>query len=258
MESIRMDRRTFVGAMAAAGALSVAGTGLIGRASTALADDAAFPAPTVGQPVEAKVDPVTGELTINEDVVVRYSTCLGCYCDCGNRVKIDRETGRVLSVGGNPYHVNSCYPCLPFETPLEDAYRSMSYANGYGNATHGTICARGQGTWDMYNQPDRITMPLKRAGKRGEGKWKPISWDQLITEVVEGGKLFEELGEDQEIEGLRAIHDTETPIDPERPDLGPISNQMLRLGSRADGRAVMGSRFATAYGTINNVGHGST
>ena len=74
----------------------------------------------------------------------------------------------------------------------------------------------------------------------------------------EGGKLFEELGEDQEIEGLRAIHDTETPIDPERPDLGPISNQMLRLGSRADGRAVMGSRFATAYGTINNVGHGST
>ena len=175
MESIRMDRRTFVGAMAAAGALSVAGTGLIGRASTALADDAEFPAPTVGQPVEAKVDPVTGELTINEDVVVRYSTCLGCYCDCGNRVKIDRETGRVLSVGGNPYHVNSCYPCLPFETPLEDAYRSMSYANGYGNATHGTICARGQGTWDMYNQPDRITMPLKRAGKRGEGKWKPIS-----------------------------------------------------------------------------------
>ena len=134
----------------------------------------------------------------------------------------------------------------------------MSYANGYGNATHGTICARGQGTWDMYNQPDRITMPLKRAGKRGEGKWKPISWDQLITEVVEGGKLFEELGEDQEIQGLRAIHDTETPIDPERPDLGPISNQMLRLGSRADGRAVMGSRFATAYGTINNVGHGST
>ena len=43
MESIRMDRRTFVGAMAAAGALSVAGTGLIGRASTALADDAEFP-----------------------------------------------------------------------------------------------------------------------------------------------------------------------------------------------------------------------
>ena len=134
----------------------------------------------------------------------------------------------------------------------------MSYANGYGNSTHGTICARGQGTWDMYNQPDRITTPLKRAGKRGEGKWKPISWDQLITEVVEGGKLFEEIGEDQEIEGLRAIHDTETPIDPERPDLGPISNQLLRLGSRADGRAVMGSRFASAYGTINNVGHGST
>lgn len=110
----------------------------------------------------------------------------------------------------------------------------------------------------MYNQPDRITTPLKRAGKRGENKWTPISWDQLIDEVVEGGKLFAEIGEDQEIEGLRALHDLETPIDPERPDLGPIANQMVRLGSRADGRATMGSRFASAFGSKNNVGHGST
>lgn len=122
----------------------------------------------------------------------------------------------------------------------------------------GILCVKAFSAQEIHAHPDRLKYPLKRAGKRGEGKWKPISWDQLITEVVEGGKLFEELGEDQEIEGLRAIHDTETPIDPERPDLGPISNQMLRLGSRADGRAVMGSRFATAYGTINNVGHGST
>ena len=115
MDPICMDRRTFTAGMAAAGLLTVAGTGLLGNAPAALADEAEFPAPTKGQPVEAKVDPKTGELAVNDDVIVRYSTCLGCYCDCGNRVKIDRETGRVLSVGGNPYHVNSAYPCLPFE-----------------------------------------------------------------------------------------------------------------------------------------------
>ena len=69
----------------------------------------------------------------------------------------------------------------------------MSYANGKGNLLRGSVCGRGNGTLDGYTQPDRITTPLKRAGKRGEGKWKPISWDQLINEVVEGGKLFEEI-----------------------------------------------------------------
>ena len=258
MDPICMDRRTFTAGMAAAGLLTVAGTGLLGNAPAALADEAEFPAPTKGQPVEAKVDPKTGELAVNDDVIVRYSTCLGCYCDCGNRVKIDRETGRVLSVGGNPYHVNSAYPCLPFEASLDDAYRAQSFANGYGNTTHGTVCARGQGTWVMYSQPDRITTPLKRAGKRGENKWTAISWDQLITEVTEGGKLFADLGEDREIEGFKAVHDNTTLIDPERPDLGTVSNQLVLMGGRSDGRYGTSGRFVKGFGTVNQVGHGAT
>ena len=38
--------------------------------------------------------------------------------------------------------------------------------------------------------PFRITQVLKRAGKRGENKWVTIPFDQAITEIVEGGKLF--------------------------------------------------------------------
>src|SRR3972149_2356445 len=34
-----------------------------------------------------------------------------------------------------------------------------------------------------YSQ-DRVTHPLKRAGKRGEGKWKRVSWDEALTDIT--------------------------------------------------------------------------
>ena len=133
MGEMNIDRRTFVGAMGALGALSLAGVGLGSQASAAIAADTAFPAPATGKPIEAKVDPKTGDVAVNEDVIVRYSGCVGCYSSCGNRVKLDRATGRVLGVGGNPYNPACAYPYLNHEEPLEEAYRSMSYAHGKGN-----------------------------------------------------------------------------------------------------------------------------
>lgn len=258
MDMKSVDRRSFVKAMGALGALSVTGVGLSAQNARAFAADAEFPEIKSGQPIEAKVDTSTGKVTVNEDILVRYSACLGCYSSCGNRVKIDRATGRLITVGGNPYHPNNAYPYLNFEEPLEKAYLSMSFANGEGNYTRGTLCGRGQGTQDAYSQPDRITSPLKRAGKRGEGKWEPIEWDQLIKEVTEGGKLFADIGEDQDIEGFKGIHDTTTPLDAAQPGLGPKSNQYVGLGGRGDGRATLAGRFASCFGSINNYGHGAT
>lgn len=257
MRSINFGRRSFLKAAGGLGALSIAGVGL-GAPGKAFAEDTAFPEQKKGQPVEASVDATTGKLTVNEDVVVRYSACLGCYSSCGNRIKLDKASGRILSVGGNPYHPSCAYPYMNFDEPLSEAYLSMSYANGTGNLTRGTVCGRGQGTQDSYSQPDRITTPLKRAGKRGEGKWTPISWDQLISEVTEGGKLFSDVGEDREVEGFKALHDTVTPMNPDQPDLGPISNQLVVLGGRGDGRTVIGKRFANCFGSINQYGHGAT
>ena len=258
MGSKNIDRRTFVEAMGALGALTVAGATLGTQPTAAVAAESAFPAPAKGKPVEASVDPKTGDVTVNEDVVVRYSGCVGCYCSCGNRVKLDRETGSVLGVGGNPYNPADAYPFLDFEAPLTEAYQSLSYANGKGNQLRGTVCGRGNGTLDGYTQPDRITVPLKRAGKRGEGKWKAIGWDQLIKEVTEGGKLFAEIGEDREVMGFKELHDTKTPMNPDEPGLGPVSNQLVMLGSRSDGRGNFSSRFASTFGTINAYGHASS
>ena len=259
MREAKMNRRQFVQAMGTVGALSVAGASLGSLPTKGLADDAEFPKPQIGKPVEATVDPTTGDITVNEDVIVRNSGCVGCYQSCGNRIKIDRETGRMLGVGGNPYHPSCTNPPLPFEAPLTDEILSMSYASVEGNSNQirSTVCGRGQGTLDSALHANRITVPLKRAGKRGEGKWKPISWEQLVTEVTEGGKLFEEIGEDYEIEGFKAVHSTDA-IDPEQPNLGPKSNQILLWNTRADGRRELNARFAKTFGTINTYSHNSS
>ena len=86
MVQANMDRRTFVEALGALGALSIAGVGIGSQPSVAVAAESAFPPPQTGKPVEAKVDPKTGDVSVNEDVIVRYSGCVGCYQSCGNRI----------------------------------------------------------------------------------------------------------------------------------------------------------------------------
>ena len=251
-----MDRRSFVKLVGGTGALALAAS--FDSRLDAWGEDGAPKIQSTGgkRPCEAFVDPKTGEVSVNRDVIIRYSGCLGCYSSCGNRVKIDRSSGEVISVGGNPYNPNNAYPYLNFDEPLTEAYRSMSFASG-GQENRGTTCARGQASWDAYSQPNRVTVPLKRAGARGEGKWEAISWEQLIKETTEGGRLFEGIGESREIEGFLGIHDTQSPLDPDSPELGPKSNQLVLLGGRSDGRG-SGSYFASCFGSLNSHGHGST
>ena len=49
----------------------------------------------------------------------------------------------------------------------------------------GAICAKGKFAQDTFNHPNRLTKPLKRVGKRGEGKWQEISWRQAMDEIAE-------------------------------------------------------------------------
>ncbi|HEA67570.1 MAG TPA: DMSO reductase [Desulfobacterales bacterium] len=51
----------------------------------------------------------------------------------------------------------------------------------------GKICVKGAAGINQLYDPDRVLYPMKRAGKRGEGKWKRITWDDALTEV--GGRL---------------------------------------------------------------------
>jgi DMSO reductase family type II enzyme molybdopterin subunit len=46
-------------------------------------------------------------------------------------------------------------------------------------------CQKGASWSRMLYSPERVLHPLKRAGKRGEGKWKQVSWDQALTEIAD-------------------------------------------------------------------------
>ena len=54
-----------------------------------------------------------------------------------------------------------------------------------GFLNKGYICPKGIASPDRLTHPDRLKHPLKRAGKRGEGKWERISWDEALKEIAE-------------------------------------------------------------------------
>ena len=96
-------RRQFL----AAGGLAAAAVGYsetLGRiAGKLLGHDAprhktAGDAPTPEYRVDAQ-----GNLELTPKQQVSYTTCLGCTTLCGVRVRIDKESGKVLRVAGNPY-----------------------------------------------------------------------------------------------------------------------------------------------------------
>ena len=46
-------------------------------------------------------------------------------------------------------------------------------------------CFRGRSMRRRVYNPDRLKYPMKRVGKRGEGKFKRISWDEALTEIAQ-------------------------------------------------------------------------
>jgi anaerobic selenocysteine-containing dehydrogenase len=85
------------------------------------------------------------------------TTCFNCESACGLLAYIDKATGEVQKFEGNPEHPGS----------------------------RGRNCAKGPATLNQITDPDRILYPLKRSGKRGEGKWERVSWNEVLDELAD-------------------------------------------------------------------------
>jgi anaerobic selenocysteine-containing dehydrogenase len=54
-----------------------------------------------------------------------------------------------------------------------------------GFLNKGYVCVKGIVSADRLDHPDRLKYPLKRTGKRGEGKWQRISWSEAIEDICQ-------------------------------------------------------------------------
>ena len=76
---------------------------------------------------------------------------------CEVLVFVDEATGNILKVEGDP------------ESPI----------------SRGLLCTKGLAARDLVTNPGRLRHPLKRVGKRGEGKWERISWEEALDRIAE-------------------------------------------------------------------------
>jgi tetrathionate reductase subunit A len=211
-----------------------------------------------------------------------YSVCLQCNTGCGIKVKL--LDGVAVKIDGNPLSPWTLHPPLPYKTsPFEIA------------TVEGALCPKGQAGLQTIYDPYRIRKVLKRqpGTKRGQNQWVTVSFEQAITEIVEGGDHFGE----GHVSGLRELWAVRDPnlakqmaedvqkiwsahersekeklvaefqekyreqldklIDPEHPDLGPKNNQLVFLWGRVKGgREHLIRRFTQdAFGSVNAHGH---
>jgi len=219
---------------------------------------------------------------------ILYTVCLQCNTGCGIKVKLFRKGNLAiaLKIDGNPYNPFVTVPHLSYATsPLTV------------NTIDAAICPKGQSGLQTVYDPYRLTKVLKRAGKRGEGKWVSIPFAQAIEEIVEGGKIFDQVAgeENREVTGLKDIFSLRDPqvakemaadimaltkakdkkkaveefkkkhaqnlhylIDPDHPDLGPKNNQLVYFwGRKKGGRSHFAGRFFNDYFGTVNT-HGHT
>jgi len=81
----------------------------------------------------------------------------------------------------------ACWSCVTRCAAIgfvEDGRLVKMESNPRSIRTLGKMCSKGQSAPNEVYFPDRILYPLKRVGKRGEGKWKRISWDEAINELT--------------------------------------------------------------------------
>ena len=81
-----------------------------------------------------------------------------CPHDCPDTcaLRITVEEGRVTRVAGDPEHP----------------------------PTHGALCTKVSRYAERTYHPERVLTPLKRVGKKGEGRFEPVGWNEALADIA--------------------------------------------------------------------------
>jgi anaerobic selenocysteine-containing dehydrogenase len=104
-------------------------------------------------------DPKAWPRKVAKHYMLLPTICFNCESACGLLGWVEKDTLAVRKFEGNPLHPGS----------------------------RGRNCAKGPATINQVNDPDRILYPLKRVGRRGEGKWARVSWAEALADI--GGRI---------------------------------------------------------------------
>src|SRR5919202_413485 len=88
----------------------------------------------------------------NQATIVRAACPHDCPDTCAMLVRVER--GRAVAVAGDPAH--------PF--------------------TRGSLCTKVANYHERTHSPDRVKTCLRRIGKKGEGRFVLVSWDEALDE----------------------------------------------------------------------------
>lgn len=160
----RISRRTFFKASAAVGG-AVAGSQLLFN--------------TVAQ--AATYGEEAPDATTGANVKYLRTMCMMCNSACGQQVKV--IDGVAVKCTGNPYHPhnNDVFTGLPGSGDIVPD--NVTAAQRYSGAR---ACAKGQAAIMTLYSPYRLTRVLKRNGKRGQGRWSVITWEEAINSICYG------------------------------------------------------------------------
>ncbi len=141
---------------------------------------------------------------------------------------------------------SSCWQCVTrdgivgyVEVDPDDPQKRERLVKIEGNPelprTNGKLCARGQAGVNIIYNPDRLLHPLIRTGKRGDGKWKAISWEKAMGLLIDGGQIVP----GHTVKGLKTLLDNKQP-----------EKFMFHYGRmKGSDSKIIKSFFLTAYGT---------
>lgn len=254
MENKKMNRRKFLKALGAFGAVAAVGPAFIGPVKQVINGvwtDEGHGVGTDYQDYGA------------EDVI--FTTCEQCNTFCTIKAyitdgdKAGPYTSIIRKIAGNQYSPLNMVPygAIAYATSIDEAVKGNGdVKRGGRGARGGRICLKGQAGIQTAYDAYRVKNPLKRVGPRGSGKWKSISWDEAYEEIVNGSAdlntpglkdLAQYVPEDEVMADWEKVNNDEmtfdafdqkykdTLIDTSHPDFGPKVNQItFMVGDRRD------------------------